>query len=137
MVQHLKYVDPPAEDALLTARAILAVATNPQIELSVADIAMHAGMTVDSVRRVLNSPLYQNLLEQEVKMLVAGSLTRGIRAMDKIVSGEKSTDMAKIAAHRANIQAFQALTGAKQQAHDDDSTELLLNTLREIGKAKP
>lgn len=135
MVQHLQDVDQESQDRLMTARAILAVATNPDVSLSLTEIAMHSGMTVEAVRRVLNSPTYQQLFDEEIRHLVSRVLTRGIKAMDKIVHDEKSSAMAKVAAHRANISAFQALAGRQAPPDDsDEQTRRLLIELERIGK---
>jgi len=118
-------IDPRRSLELLeTVRCILAAATDGNIEFNVPAIADRTGLTVEAVQRVFSSPVYYGLLQQEALQLISHSLLRGVRAMDKIVhAGGITRNSDKIAAHRAIVHTYQAVTfkpHAEKPPDDDD-----------------
>lgn len=98
-------------EVLATARCILAAAVDSDgTEFSIIGIAERTGFTTDQVRSIMASPLYLQLIQQEAVQLISHALVRGVRRMDKIVNDTKTTDANRIAAHRATVHTYQAVT---------------------------
>ena len=120
---------------LATARMVLAVAIHPDRSFDVGEMAMELGMTVDGVRKILNSPTYQALMSEEIKIRVAGTMTRGVNALDRIIASDKSTDANKISAVRAVTHLFQAMTGMREkqsEAGEGDEAKEALHLLQKL-----
>lgn len=138
MSHTLKQVDTRGEEMIMTARAVLACALNPAQRLDVTEIAMATGLTREAVRHVLGSQTYQRLISDEIRMLVSGSLMRGVRRLDEIVNGEKTTHSNAIAAHRAVVHTYQAITQARpaddNESKSDEQLKNALKLIQALGK---
>lgn len=140
MVERLPTATADSENMLATARMILAVALNPRRPFDVPEIAMETGLTYDTVRQILASPEYAELMNREIRTLVTTTLTKGVSAMDKIIANEKSTDANKVSALRAVVHTFQAMTQTtktlEQQSPKSDELEQFQEALRQMRKGQ-
>lgn len=129
MTQYLAEVDPAAEEILVTARVLMSAVMELTTDLSVEGIALVTGLTKEVVRDILNSKTYQRVIEDQLKLLVSGTLARGVKQLDKIVTG-KATDANKIAAHRANVMTFQVIMDAQTGVAMDSSNQKVKDALK-------
>ena len=122
---------------LATARLVLAAAMKPNRPFSVGEIALETGLTVEGLRRILNSRAYQAVMTEQLQMLVGTTITRSVAVMDKIITSEDSTDLNKIAATRAVVHVYQAITAATRDDTDpnkvtDASVKSMLAALKQL-----
>ena len=132
MGEYLKKVDPDAEDMLVAARAILAVAVDTNKPLNENVIAMATGLTVDTVRDILNSPVYQQLISDQVRFLVTGTLVRGVKALGRIIDSDQSTDANTIAATRGVTHLCQVIQQSMPNNQGNTGDEKLNKVLELI-----
>ena len=103
-----------SQELLATCQCILAAATDGDVELSVRAIAKRTGLTDEVVDAVLASSVYRDLLERESVRMISHTLLRGVREMDAIVNDERASDADRIAARRAMVSTYQAVTRRSQ-----------------------
>lgn len=123
VVPKLLGVNEDASDMLVSVRCVIAAATDGEISFTVPAIADRTGLTVDQVRHILASPKYHELMNQEVRQLVAHTLVRGVNVLDRIVNNGEAKNADKIAAHRAIVQTYQALNGQQGPPPSDAATD--------------
>jgi hypothetical protein len=114
-------------ETLTICRCIIAAAIDIDSggEFSVVSIAERTGLTTEVVRAILASPTYLKLIQAEAAQMISHSLIRGVRRMDKILHGDRTSDANRIAAHRANVHTYQAVSyrPIKDKPPDDGGLE--------------
>jgi hypothetical protein len=130
----------PTADMLRTARVILYAVSNPSVALSIGALATATGLTAESVREVLKSPIYLDLIHTHFKMQVTSALSRGIDAMDKLVHNDQARDADRVSAYKSIVQTYAAVAGhlPKQEGGNADTEfKAALKILNDIQKPDP
>jgi predicted transcriptional regulator len=140
MLQVLPEADEKTRDMLIAARCILAAVTDPKIGLTITGIAEATGLTLETVKHILNSAVYRQLLEDQFHLRVSSIMTRGIVKMDEIIHREKARDADKVAAYRTVVATYQAMVDSMPK-HDGASAkndfQAALDLLDRIKRPQP
>ena len=98
-------VDEKQMQALLVCRAIVKISMDPDQSMLVEDLAHRLKLTEDTVRDILSSPIYREVMAKAVDQECLALIARNTRAIGREIVNNKDVDV------RVRLQAQSALTG--------------------------
>lgn len=122
---------------LETARLVFAAAIDKNTPLTVAGLALAAGITEDAVVEVLNSPQYLEAMTREFRTMAGLHLRRGVEKMADFVESHHARDA--VPAYRALLETYKTFaTVADPQDQEAREAEFArrLAALRQLKQPK-
>lgn len=93
----------------VAVRLIAAYMADPDQALDPEAIGKRIGCSGAEIRFVLASPIYSEMMREELRGLAMGLLSRGMTVIDRIICDDKTRDSDRIAAHRALLKSYEVI----------------------------
>ncbi len=93
----------------VAVRLIAAYMADPDQALDPKAIGARIGCSEAEIRFVLASPIYSEMMREELRGLAMGLLSRGMTVIDRIICDKQTRDSDRIAAHRALLKSYEVI----------------------------
>lgn len=131
---------PDTRQLLETARVVFAKASDPNTPLTVAGLALAAGLTEEAVIEVLNSPQYLEAMTREFRTMAGLTLRRGLTRLGDLVNGSLDGKDAhpkdQITAYRAILETYKVFATVRDPQNEEERLRSFTEKLQTLASIK-